>query len=63
MEHPQITNDALFLLKIFDALRSATTFQPSNDTFLYKDEYFIVNDISGEWKVKVEFIKNNSTLR
>ena len=62
MERPTITNDALFLIKVFELLREATTFKPSNETFLYKDQFFTVVDESGKWKVKVEFQKNNSTM-
>ena len=60
-EHPKITNDALFVVKVFELLREATTFKPSNETFLCKDQFFTVIDESGKWKVKVEFQENNST--
>ena len=61
MEHPTITNDALFLIKIYEALREATTFQPSNEPFLCKDEFMVIPDVSGKWKARIEFIENNST--
>ena len=48
---PRITNDKLFMAKIYEALILATDFQIGKGAI-------IVNNMVGDYAVKVEFVNN-----
>ena len=61
MKHPVITDEGLFIAKIFEALLTATDFKPGKGTYMYKDKFVVIPDDTGRWKCKVEFFENTMT--
>ncbi len=62
MERPKITDDAKFIAKIYEALVTATDFQPGEGTYMYKDWFIVIPDATGRYKCKVGFFENETTL-
>ena len=61
-EIPKITNDKLFMAKIYEALVLATDFQIGRKSMIINDMYMYIPNNNGDWAVKVEIVKNNSTI-
>jgi hypothetical protein len=61
-ESPKITNDKLFIAKIYEALILATDFQIGRKSMIINDGYVYIPNNNGDWAVKVEIVKNNSTI-
>lgn len=62
MKRPKITDNAKFIAKIYEALVTATDFQPGEGTYMYKDTFVVIPDITGRHKCKVEFYENVAPL-
>jgi hypothetical protein len=60
-EFPKITNDKLFMAKIYEALCTATNFQIGNKSMMINDGYVLILNANKDWMCKVEFVKNNAT--
>ena len=55
---PKITNDKLFMAKIYEALVLATDFQIGSGAIIVNDGLVRIPNIVGDYAVKVEFVKN-----
>ena len=58
---PKITNDKLFMAKIYEALVLATDFQIGSGAIIVNGGLVRIPDIVGDYAVKVEFVKNKGT--
>ena len=58
---PKITNDKLFMAKIYEALVLATDFQIGSGAIIVNDRLVRIPNIVGDYAVKVEFVKNWGT--
>jgi hypothetical protein len=61
-EIPKITNDKLFMAKVYEALCVATNFQIGRKSMIINDGYVYITNSNDDWAFKVEFVKNNSTM-
>ena len=59
-EFPKITNDKLFMAKIYEALCTATNFQIGSKSMMINDGYVLILDANKDWICKVQFVKNNT---
>jgi hypothetical protein len=57
-EFPKITNDKLFMAKIYEALVLATDFQIGSGAIIVNDGLVRIPNMVGDYAVKVEFVKN-----
>lgn len=57
-EIPKITNNELFMAKIYEALILATDFQIGSEAIIVNDGLVRIPNIVGDYAVKVEFVKN-----
>jgi hypothetical protein len=55
---PKITNDKLFMAKIYEALVLATDFQIGSGAIIVNDGLVRIPNAGGDYAVKVEFVKN-----
>jgi hypothetical protein len=55
---PKITNDKLFMAKIYEALVLATDFQIGSGAIIVNDGLVRIPNKVGDYAVKVEFVKN-----
>jgi len=55
---PKITNSELFMAKIYEALIMATDFQIGSGAIIVNDGLVRIPNITGDYAVKVEFVKN-----
>jgi hypothetical protein len=60
-ESPKITNEKLFMAKIYEALIMATDFQIGRGAIIVNDGLVRIPNIVGDYSVKVEFVKNKGT--
>jgi hypothetical protein len=61
-DFPKITNEKLFMEKIYEALVLATDFQIGRKSMIVNDGYVYITNSNDDWAFKVEFIRNNSTM-
>ena len=57
-EFPRITNDKLFMAKIYEALVLATDFQIGSGAIIVNDGLVRIPNRSGDYVVRFEFVKN-----
>ncbi len=55
---PKITNDELFMAKIYEALILATDFRIGEGAIIVNDGLVRIPNIVGDYALKVEFVKN-----
>ena len=55
---PKITNEKLFMAKIYEALVMATDFQIGSGTLIVNGVLVRIPSTTGYYAVKVEFVKN-----
>ena len=55
---PKITNEKLFMAKIYEALVMATDFHIGSGTLIVNDVLVYIPSTTGDYVVKVEFVKN-----
>lgn len=55
---PRITNDKLFMAKIYEALILATDFQIGKGAIIVNDGLVRIPNMVGDYAVKVEFVNN-----
>jgi len=55
---PKITNNELFMAKIYEALIFATDFQIGSEAIIVNDGLVRIPNKGGDYAVKVEFVKN-----
>ena len=55
---PKITNNELFMAKIYEALILATDFQIRSEAIIVNDGLVRIPNKGGDYAVKVEFVKN-----
>ena len=54
---PKITNEALFIAKIYEALVMATDFQIGSETLIVNGRLVRISSATGDYAVKVKFVK------
>lgn len=57
-EFPKITDDALFMAKIYEALHVATDFQIGSGVIVVNDWLVRIPNMTGDYAVKIEFVKS-----
>ena len=57
-EFPKITDDALFMAKIYEALVLATDFQIGSGAIIVNDGLVRIPNRGGDYAVRFEFVKN-----
>lgn len=57
-EFPKITNEKLFMAKIYEALVLATDFQIGSGAIVVNDWLVCIPNMTGDYAVKFEFVKN-----
>jgi hypothetical protein len=57
-EYPKITNNELFMAKIYEALILATDFQIGSGAIIVNDGLVRIPNMVGDYAVKNEFVKN-----
>ena len=55
---PKITNEKLFVAKIYEALVMATDFQIGIETLIVNGRLVRITSATGDFVVKVKFVKN-----
>ena len=61
MERPTITNEEMFMAKIYELISLSTNFKPGDIAFMLGDSCVTMLDKDKKWRLKFEFQKNNST--
>ena len=54
---PKITNDKLFMAKIYEALVLATDFQIGSEAIIVNDGLVHISNVAGDYAAKFEFVK------
>ncbi len=57
-EFPKITNEKLFMTKIYEALILATDFQIGSEAIIVNDGLVHIPNIVGDYAVTIKFVKN-----
>lgn len=55
---PKITNEKLFMVKIYEALVLATDFQIGSGAIVVNDGLVRIPNKVGDYAVRIEFVKN-----
>ena len=62
-EFPKITNEKLFMAKIYEALIMATDFQIGSGAIIVNDGLVHIPNVVGDYAAKFEFVKNMASYK
>lgn len=60
-KHPKITDEGLFMSKIYEALILATDFQIGSEAMIVNNGLVRIPNVAGDYALKVEFVRNQGT--